>query len=210
MKRIYALILVLVSVSTALCQTSYDYGHNNWVYLEKYNNFSALTDSDFMLFRSFESISEVLNKRYYLKNREGKPTAKPIILHDKRVKDDELVVVQYAEAKPRKENANGAKTIKIDYYKVGSDTPHTSKTYYSVAELNSDNDWISEKAYSSIFPVRNWLFENVAESNIYHDLTIRTDYGYRVYGQGFFITIVFTNKKYTPLPERIRAQLLFY
>ena len=79
MKRIYALILVLVSVSTALCQTSYDYDHNNLVYSLKYSNFSALPDSDFMLFRSFESISEVLNKRYYLKNREGKPTAKPII-----------------------------------------------------------------------------------------------------------------------------------
>ena len=114
MKRIYALILVLVSVSTALCQTSYDYDHNNWVYQLKNSNFSALSDSDFMLFRSFESISEVLNKRYYLKNREGKPTAKPIILHDKRVKDDELVVVQYAEAKPRAENAVGVKTIYIN------------------------------------------------------------------------------------------------
>ena len=210
MKRIYALILVLVSVSTALCQTSYDYDHNNWVYQLKYSNFSALSDSDFMLFRSFESISEVLNKRYYLKNREGKPTAKPIILHDKRVKDDELVVVQYAEAKPRAENAVGVKTIYIDYYKAGDDFSYQSKKYRTVAELGKDDDWTARKASVSIFTVRNWLVENVAESNIYHDLTIRTDYGYRVYGQGFFITIVFTNKKYTPLPERIRAQLLFY
>lgn len=210
MKRIYALILVLVSVSTALCQTSYDYGHNNWVYRLKYSNFSALLDSDFMLFRSFESISEVLNKRYYLMNREGKPTAKPIILHDKRVKDDELVVVQYGEAKPRAENAVGAKNIYIDYYKAGDDFSYQSKNYRTVAELSEDDDWTARKASVSIFTVRNWLVENVAESNIYHDLTIRTDYGVRVYGQGFFITIVFTNKKYTPLPERIRAQLLYY
>lgn len=210
MKRIYALILVLVSASTALCQTSYDYDHNNWVYRLKYSNFSALLDSDFMLFRSFESISEVLNKRYYLMNREGKPTAKPIILHDKRVKDDELVVVRYAEAKPRAENAVGAKNIYIDYYKAGDDFSYQSKNYRTVAELSEDDDWTARKASVSIFTVRNWLVENVAESNIYHDLTIRTDYGLRVYGQGFYITIVFTNKKYTPLPKRIRAQLLYY
>lgn len=210
MKRIYALILVLVSVSTALCQTSYDYDHNNWVYLLKYSNFSALRDYDFMLFRSFESISEVLNKRYYLKNLEGKPTAKPIILHDKRVKDDELVVVQYGEAKPRAENAVGAKNIYIDYYKAGDDFSYQSKNYRTVAELSEDDDWTARKASVSIFTVRNWLVENVAESNIYHDLTIRTDYGLRVYGQGFYIIIVFTNKKYTPLPKRIRAQLLYY
>ena len=82
--------------------------------------------------------------------------------------------------------------------------------YRKVAEISKDDDWTVRKASVSIFTVRNWLVENVAESNIYHDRTIRTDYGYRVYGQGFFITIVFTNKKYTPLPKRIRAQLLYY
>ncbi len=214
MIRICALFIiafVAVVPSVAYCQTSYDYDHNRMVYIStKHKHYSYLYDFNFMLFRSFDSIGELLNKKNYLKNSSGRPTAKPIVLYENSVKNDEVVVVCYAEAKPRKENANGAKTINIDYYKVGSDTPHTSKTYYSVAELNSDNDWISEKAYSSIFSVRNWLFENVSKSILYHDLTVNVTDGKRVYGQGFTITVVYTSQRYTQLPKRIRAQLLFY
>ena len=214
MIRIYALIIiafVAVVPSVAYCQTSYDDDHNGMVYIKTKNkHYSYLYDSNFMLFRSFDSVDELLNKKYYVKNSSGRPTAKPIVLYEKNIKNDEVVVVRYAEAKPRGENVSGAKTIKVARYKVGSDTPETSKTYYSVAELNSDNDWITERAYTSIFTVRNWLFENVAESKIYHDLTVNTEDGEKVYGQGFNITIVYTSQRYTPLPGRIRSQLLFF
>ncbi len=219
MTRIYTLIFIMTAIAQFIAhsQTSYDYDHNRGVrFSTKSKYYSHLYNFDFMRFRSFDSIRELLNmnenNKYYFKNSDGRPTAKPVVLNNPKVRDNELMVVRYSEAKPLNEKARGAKTIEINRYKIGGEKPIASKTYYSINEFiqNYDNDNCKQKAYIDIVFLRDWMFENIAESKMFNDLTVNVETGQVVYGRAFVITIVYTSQRYTPLPKHIRDQLVLY